>query len=283
MVSAAELKALLRAHGLRLRKRLGQHHLVDPQVVRQLIQRGQFSRDEAIIEIGAGLGALTEPLAQVVSRVTALDVDQQFCDVLAQRMAAFPHVRVLCQDVLRFSWTGLKDVTVVGAIPYHITSPIVVALCEARQAIRRAILIVQHEVAQRLLASPGTKAYGRLSVLGQYGWRITRLFDVPRSAFFPQPAVDSCCVQFTARARPAVDVDDEAFFFQVVKAALAQRRKTLINCLSHQDAVGVPRESLEAMIQPLGFSPTLRGETLSIAQFASLANALRPQSRREKN
>jgi len=274
MLTAVELKTLLRQHGLRLNKRLGQHHLVDAQVLWRFIERSQFAAGETVVEIGAGLGALTETLAQRVGRVIALEVDQRFCALLATRMAAASHVEVRCQDVLAFSWASVENVTVVGAIPYHITSPIIVSLCDARHAIRRVILIMQQEVAQRLLAAPGTKTYGRLSVLGQYGWQITQLFDVPRSAFFPQPVVDSCCVQLLARDRPPVAVEDETFFFDVVKAAFSQRRKTLVNCLSHEPLIDLPRKALETILQPLDIPTTIRGERLSLEQFAKLANAL---------
>jgi len=282
MLTAIELKALLREQGLRLSKRLGQHHLVDAQVMWRFIERGQFAPSETVVEIGAGLGALTEALAQRVGRLIALEVDQRFCALLAARMAAAPHVEVRCQDALAFPWASLEGATVIGAIPYHITSPIIVCLCEARGAIHRAMMIVQLEVAQRLLASPGTKPYGRLSVLGQYGWQITRLFDVARGAFFPQPAVDSCCIQLSAREQPLVTVENEAFFFEVVKAAFSQRRKTLVNCLLHEQIIAVPRPYLESMLQPLGLPPNIRGEQLSLEQFAALAEALWRATGRKK-
>lgn len=274
MLTSLQLKTLLRQHGLRLSKRLGQHHLIDEQIVWRVIERGQFAPTETVVEIGAGLGALTEALAQRVGRLIALEVDQRFAELLAERMAKAPHVEVRCQDVLTFPWEAFNGVTVVGAIPYHITSPIIVSLCQARAAIRRALLILQLEVAERLLAPPGEKAYGRLSVLGQYGWQITKLFEVPRSAFFPQPAVDSCCIQLSARDRPPVTVEDEACFFEVVKAAFSQRRKTVVNCLLHERLIDVPRKYLEAILQPLGFPKAIRGERLSLEQFAELANAL---------
>ena len=284
MLTASQLKIFLRRRGLRLSKRLGQHHLVDAQVITRVIESCPRLSEETVIEIGAGLGALTEALAQRGNRVVALEVDRQCCDALTERLVAYPQVRVACQDILTFSWEGLRDVTVAGTIPYHITSPILVTLCEARRAIRQAILIIQYEVAQRLLASPGTKAYGRLSILGQYGWHITRLFDVPRSAFFPQPTVDSCCVRLVARAHPAVEVEHEPFFFQVVKAAFAQRRKMLVNCLIHfasqkgsslhEGVQGDRRTLIETVMQRVGLPLTVRGEALSLEQFAALANAL---------
>jgi 16S rRNA (adenine1518-N6/adenine1519-N6)-dimethyltransferase len=274
MLTATELKSLLRTRGLRLTKRLGQHHLIDERVIRRVVERCQLSREETVVEIGAGLGALTEPLAERASRVIAVEVDEQICSLLAERMQSRQNVAVLCQDIADFSWDRARDVTVVGAIPYHITSPILIWLCEGRRAIRKAVLIIQHEVAQRLVARPGTKAYGRLSVLGQYCWEITLLLKIPRSAFFPHPEVDSCCVQLLRRVRPPVTVESEPFFFEVVKASFSHRRKTLVNCLSGQGSGWIARPDAAALVNKLGLPASIRGEALSLDQFAALANAL---------
>ena len=268
MLSASELKAFLRAHGVRLTKRLGQHHVVDPRVVQRLMDRLHLSSSDTVVEIGSGLGALTEPLAAHAGRVIAVDVDQTICALLRERLAqqwsptgkpgaplpsSFDSLRssldklgtcpergkaesrgslrttprpaggdipsegppanlsraesreagarvegsnvtVVCGDILEFPWNAYEGSVVVGAIPYHITSPIIVSLCDNRRAIREAWLILQEEVARRLTAKPSTKAYGRLSVLGQYGWEIAPVMAIPRRAFFPQPEVDSTCL-----------------------------------------------------------------------------------------
>lgn len=274
MLTATELKALLRSRDLRLTKRLGQNHLIDARIIERVLDRAAFSPDETVVEIGAGLGALTESLARRAKQVLAVEVDRGVCELLRERLASVPNITVRCQDILTFAWKEVAPVTVVGAIPYHITSPILVSLCEARPFIRRAILILQQEVARRLLATPGTKAYGRLSVLGQYCWTITPVMPVPRSAFFPQPAVDSACIQLAARTQPAVRVDDEGAFFGVVKAAFAHRRKTLLNCLQAEQAAWLKAVDLPALLAYVDLSPGVRGETLSLEQFAALANAV---------
>lgn len=274
MLTAAELKSLLRLHQLRLTKRLGQNHLVDARSIGRIIERCALSRADTVVEIGAGLGALTEPLAERVGQVIALEVDRAIGALLRERMQRWPNVTVRCEDALKFPWASMREVTVIGAIPYHITSAIFVSLCEARQAIRKAVLIVQEEVGERLLAAPATKAYGRLSVLGQYCWSIRKLLDVSRHAFYPQPAVDSVCLEFARRSGAAVRVGNEAMFFAVVKAAFSQRRKTLANCLCGRGGVGLARPAAEALISQAGLSPGVRGEQLSIEQFAALARAL---------
>ncbi|MBI3996314.1 MAG: ribosomal RNA small subunit methyltransferase A [Candidatus Omnitrophica bacterium] len=274
MLTVTELKSFLRIHEIHLTKRLGQNHLIDARVIERVLDRAALSPEDTVVEIGAGLGALTESLARRVKQVLAVEVDRGVCELLRERLASSSNITVRCQDILTFAWKEVAPVTVVGAIPYHITSPILVSLCEARPFIRRAILILQQEVARRLLAKPGTKAYGRLSVLGQYCWTITPVMPVPRSAFFPQPAVDSACIQLAARAHPAVPVEDEGVFFRVVKAAFAQRRKTLLNCLHAEQAAWLKGVDLSALLARADLSPRVRGETLSLEQFATLANAV---------
>ena len=274
MLTTAQLTTLLRVHDLHLTKRLGQNHLIDAHVIERVLDRATFSPNETVVEIGAGLGALTESLARRVKQVLAVEVDRGVCELLRERLASIPNITVRCQDILTFTWREVAPVTVVGAIPYHITSPILVSLCEARPFIQRAILILQQEVAQRLLATPGTKAYGRLSVLGQYCWDIAPVMPVPRRAFFPQPAVDSACIQLMARTQPAVSVEDEGVFFGVVKAAFAHRRKTLLNCLQAEQAAWLKDVNFPALLARVDLSPRVRGETLSLEQFAILANAV---------
>jgi 16S rRNA (adenine1518-N6/adenine1519-N6)-dimethyltransferase len=275
MLTATELKTLLRQHGVRLTKRLGQHHLIQPALIERFVDACRLSPEDTVVEIGPGLGALTEPLARRAGRVIAVEVDRRIGGLLAERLASHRNVSVVQQDILDFPWEQTGRVVVAGAIPYQITSPILVALSEHRRTIARAVLILQAEVGDRLAASPGTKAYGRLSILAQYGWEVSIRFRVPRGAFFPQPSVDSQCVELFARAHPAVAVDDEVAFFEVVKAAFAHRRKTLVNCLTGIAPWRLSRPRATEVVTGIGLSPSVRGETLSLAEFAALANSLR--------
>ena len=276
MLTPTELKALLAAHGLRLSKRLGQHHLVNARVIERIVDQCELSADDTVVEIGAGLGALTEPLARRAGRVIAVEVDRRICELLRNRMRTLPSVSVVCQDILEFAWERVAPAVVIGAIPYSVTSPILALLCEQRHAVRRAILVIQREVAQRLVARPATKAYGRLSLLCQYGWQITPVLDVPRSAFFPQPEVDSTCLKLLPRPSPAVAVDDEEALFGFIKAAFAHRRKSLVNCLCNQhDAGGPSRADVAQILHQMGMPASVRGETLSLEQFALLSNVLK--------
>ena len=274
MLTVSALKALLNAQHLRLTKRLGQHHLIDARAIRRIIEGCALSPEETVLEIGAGLGALTESLAPSAGRVLAVEVDRRICALLQERMRGYPNVTVICEDVLHLSWEGLRDVVVVGAIPYHITAPIFVSLCEHRARIRRAVLVLQQEVAQRLLAAPGTKAYGRLSVLGRYCWEIAPIATIARSAFFPQPTVDSTALQLAPRLSSPVAVEREPVFFELVKAAFSQRRKTLVNCLLQEKRLARSRPEALAIVEETGLPAAVLGETLSLEQFAALANRL---------
>jgi len=276
MLTASELKAVLREHGVRLSKRLGQHHLIDARAIARVVEACGVTRADTVVEIGAGLGALTEPLAERAGRVIAVEVDARIGALLKARLAGRPQVAVVCQDILTFHWNAVPHAVVVGAIPYQLTSPILASLCEARATIARAIVILQEEVAQRLLARPGTKAYGRLTVLAQYGWDISRVGAIGRAAFFPQPAVESVCLRLTPRARPAVEVPDERLFFAIVKAAFAQRRKTLVNGLRAWSQERIPRQRLAGLVTQLGLAADVRGEALSLPQFAALTRLLVP-------
>jgi 16S rRNA (adenine1518-N6/adenine1519-N6)-dimethyltransferase len=275
MLNPRELKAFLGTHELQLIKRLGQHHLIDAQVVSRVLSHLAVAPGQRVVEIGPGLGALTQPLAAQGTKVIAIEIDRKVAHLLRERLRAYPQVEVVCEDILTYAWPLDPPVIVLGAIPYHITSEILVSLFAHRALIQQAVLIMQRQVAARLVASPGTKAYGRLSLLVQYAWAAERLFDIPPGAFFPPPRVDSTCVQLRPHAAAPVAVRDEQALFALVKAAFAQRRKTLVNTLTHdpQRPWGT-RETIQQALRHLQLPLSVRGEALSLPQFAALANEL---------
>lgn len=277
MHTKAELRALLRAHGLRLRKRLGQHCLVDLRLCERLVRLCDITPEDTVVEIGAGLGALTDLLAARAKRVVAVEVDRAASHILKDRLANLANVEVRSEDILKFPWSRYQGSKVVGAIPYDITSPILVNLCEQAQDVPAAWLGLQREVAQRLTAAPGSKAYGRLTVLVQSRFTVRLLLRIPRSAFFPQPTVESAWVRLLRPPRAPVAVDDEALFFDVVRAAFSQRRKTLANCLANLPRPRLSRAQALALIREAGLAPGIRGEELSLEAFARLTNRLRKE------
>lgn len=277
MHTKSELLDLLRARGLRLTKRLGQHYLVDPRLTTRLVSACGLTARDTVIEIGAGLGALTDLLAASAGQVIAVEVDRAVCQALKERMAAYPNVEVRCQDILSFPWAQQPGCRVVGAMPYLLTSPILVMLAERPVPIADAWLGMQREVADRLTARPGTKAYGRLTILVQYRFTVEQVLRIPRQAFFPPPAVESAWVHLTPRpaaAPTAVGVADERVFFDVVRAAFSQRRKTLLNCLGQLASVRVTRQQAQQALEAAGLPADIRGEALSLEEFAGLANVV---------
>ncbi len=277
MLRAPDLATLLRAQGLRLTKRRGQHHLVDTGVIERIVRASRVSGEDTVVEVGAGLGALTEALARQAKRVIAVEVDRGVCALLQERLARLENVSVICQDILTFAWRTYPGAHVVGAIPYQITSPLLAALAGLARALGPVTFVVQDEVAKRLAAAPGGKAYGRLTLLAQSAWEVKRLFRISRRAFFPQPNIESAVVRLTPRRRPAVRPGEAAAFAAVVAAAFGQRRKTLVNSLTGSPHLGLTRSQADTAVQALGLPLAVRGETLSLEQFAALTEVLSRQ------
>jgi 16S rRNA (adenine1518-N6/adenine1519-N6)-dimethyltransferase len=271
-------KSLLLRLGLKPKKALGQHFLLHPHQARRIVAALAPESEDTVVEIGAGLGALTVFLAQKARRVIALERDSELARFLQEELfAETKGVEVVCQDVLEFDFQlarleASRPLAVVGNLPYQITSPLLFKLIEHLPAISRAVLMIQQEVGARLVASPGTKDYGILSVLMQYYFRVTRLFALSPGNFYPPPLVDSVVLRLAPEPfeHPA---HDKALLHQVVKAAFGHRRKTLNNTLVvHAGAFGLTSEALRALLAELDLDPGRRGETLSVAEFVALSN-----------
>ncbi len=273
-------KILLQRLGLRPKKTLGQNFLVHAHQARRIVDALELIGDDAVVEIGAGLGALTVLLAGPARRVVALERDPALARFLQEEIfPETPEVAVLCQDVLKFDFLALsrevgQPLAVVGNLPYQITSPLLFKLMAERAAISRAVLMMQQEVGARLLATPGTKDYGILSVLLRYHFSIQRLFSLGPANFFPPPQVDSVVLRLTPAATSPPALDPE-LLARVVKAAFGQRRKTLNNTLTARAAdFGLNREQMRAILAALNLDPVRRGETLSLAEFVALSNKM---------
>ena len=259
---------------LRPRKALGQHFLSDANVVRRIVEAIAPSPEDVVVEVGPGLGALTQPLLGRVRRLIGVELDTELHRRLVERFGQRPDALWLRRDILAFDFAGLRDALVVGNIPYQITSPLLEHLLAHRQAWRGAWVTMQREVAQRMTAAPGTPEYGRLSCAVQY-WTEPRIcFIIRPGSFSPPPRVDSVLLHLRRRAQPAVAVADEARFFAVIAAAFAHRRKTLLNNLLAWPELRGARAAIEAAIRAAGLQPQQRGETLSLAQFARLTERL---------
>jgi 16S rRNA (adenine1518-N6/adenine1519-N6)-dimethyltransferase len=274
-------RELLRAGGIRPRKSMGQHFLADPNVAASIVRRAQLGPDDVVLEIGAGLGALTLPLAAQVKQVLAVEPDRRIAALLGEELlsAGISNVTIIEKDILKCDIEALAgesdaSLKVVGNLPYHISSQVLIRLIHFREVVDTAFLTFQKEVAERLMAKPGGKSYGRLSVLIQYCAKIYPVVSVAASAFFPKPKVDSQVVGIEFQHPVSFQATDERLLSQVVKAAFGKRRKTLRNALLGSN-LEFGDEPISAALELGGIDPQRRAETLSVNEFVTLSNILK--------
>ncbi|GEL07016.1 dimethyladenosine transferase [Salisediminibacterium halotolerans] len=272
-------KEILTEHGFSFKKSLGQNFLVDSNILRKIVEASGVTKDSGVIEIGPGIGALTEQSAKIAGKVVAYEIDGRLLPILADTLAPYSHVEVIHQDVLAADLTAEirthfqpgQDLAVIANLPYYVTTPILMKLLEEKLPLRVIVVMMQKEVAERISARPGSKMYGSLSVAAQYYAETETLFTVPKTAFIPQPNVDSAILRLTARETPPVEVADEAFFFAVVQASFVQRRKTLLNNLAAFFSGRMQKEAVMAALEDIAIDPKRRAESLTMAEFASIA------------
>lgn len=274
-----DITALLQRHGFRFSKSMGQNFLTAAWVPQQIAAESGITAADGALEIGPGVGCLTAELAKTAGRVTAIELDERLRGALGETLADFDNVSVVFADALKADLPAICAETlgerpwkVCANLPYNVTTPLITAFLEAG-CFESVTVMIQKEVAQRLCAAPGTGEYGAFSVLVQWYAEPKLLFDVPPHCFVPQPKVTSAVVRMGRRAAPPASVDDEKLFFRTVRAAFAQRRKTLSNALRSAFSE-LDRAAIESAMEETGLPPAVRGETLSIAQFAALSNAL---------
>ena len=264
---------ILKVFHLRASKKLGQNFLIDAAVVRGIVEAAELQEGERVLEIGPGIGTLTQGLAESGAQVTAVELDKKLPAVLAETLKGYENVRIVQGDILK---TDIRELMgdapfkVAANLPYYITTPILMALLEQRLPIRKIVTMVQKEVAERMIAPPGSKTYGALSVAVQYYTAPEIVLDVPPKSFIPAPEVDSVVIACKVRGEPPVTVRDEKLFFRVVKAAFGQRRKTLSNALK---GAGFLKDEVQGALEQAGIEAARRGETLSLEEFAQLADA----------
>ena len=273
----------LKKHGIRPKKRLGQNFLLDEDIQEKIVSICNLTRDESVVEIGAGLGALTMRLAPRVREVFAVELDGTLANLLKARALRHANVSVINQDILSFDFSHLADtchikLKVLGNIPYNISSPLVFKLLDNSNFLSMAVLMFQKEVADRIVAEPGTKNYGVLSVFCQVKATVTRELVVPKHHFYPEPKVDSAVVRFTFSDTSITDIEDQTIFKRVVKAAFAQRRKMLKNTLKSSLHLDIPFEKVLSGLEVCGIDPQRRGETLSLDEIKQFSNYLTEQS-----
>jgi 16S rRNA (adenine1518-N6/adenine1519-N6)-dimethyltransferase len=266
---------LLKRYGIKAYKKKGQCFLVDEDVLDKIVTEAQVGKDDVVLEIGAGIGFLTRKIAQKVKKVYAIEYDTRFFKILQGQILDLENVEAVQEDILKldlrslfFNQTGIK---VVSNLPYYISTPILNHLLNNREKFSEIIIMLQKEVGERITASCGTKSYGFLTVVVSYYTIPQILFEVKNQSFFPQPKVDSVVVKLRVLNKPTIFVEDESFFFRLVKLAFSQRRKMLINALK---GLNLDKKILQDALERLLIDPRRRGETLSLEEFAQLANLL---------
>lgn len=258
---------------IKMSKKLGQNFLIKRGIVDEIVHAAELTPGEPVLEVGPGIGTLTQGLAQSGADVTAIELDRRLLEVLDTTLASYDNVRIVHGDVLKLDVPTImkhKPFKVVANLPYYITTPIIMSLLESKLPIERLVVMVQKEVALRMVAKPGTKDYGALSVAVQYYTEPDIVLDVPPKSFLPAPAVTSSVIRCVLRDKPPVDVIDEKLFFRVVKAGFAQRRKTFANTMK---TTGLSKDRIEELLAKANIDGQRRGETFTLQEFADVANA----------
>lgn len=284
VATPSRTKALLNQYGFNFKKSLGQNFLIDVNIIQKIIDASDIGENTGIIEIGPGMGSLTEQLAKNAKKVVAFEIDQRLIPVLKDTMGPYDNVEIINEDILKadiahYVTEHLADcdnIMVVANLPYYITTPILLNLMQQTLPIDGYVVMMQKEVGERLNAQVGTKAYGSLSIVTQYYTETSKVLTVPKTVFLPPPNVDSIVVKLMKRQTPEVDIDNEDKFFKMTKAAFSQRRKTISNNYQSLFVDGkANKEIIKKWLETSDIDPRRRGETLSIKEFAKLYNELK--------
>ena len=272
---------VLQKHQFRFQKKFGQNFLIDPRVLDRIVTEAGVTKDDMVLEIGPGIGTLTQYLCEAARQVVAVEIDNNLIPILQETLGAYQNVKVIHDDILKVDIAKLvaeendgKPVKVVANLPYYITTPIIMGLFESHVPLESITIMVQKEVADRMQAKPGTKDYGALSLAVQYYAEPKIVANVPPNCFMPRPTVGSAVIRLTRHEQPVVEVADEKLMFDIIRASFNQRRKTLQNGLKNSPLLHFSKEQILGALKRMGLSETVRGETLSLEQFAELTNNL---------
>lgn len=281
LTSPKYLKELLNRHGFHFSKSLGQNFLIDENILRKIIKGADISPGDKVLEIGPGVGTLTSAIARQGAQVVAVELDRDLLPILEETLGEYPNAKVVQGDILKLDLNQLLNDSfqsapfkVVANLPYYITTPIIMRFLEEELSYTSITVMIQKEVAQRMAALPNSKEYGALSVAVQFYTKPRLIGKVPAGVFMPPPKVDSMIITLEKRSQPAVDVLNSTYFFKVVKAVFAQRRKTLLNTLYAAEITDMDKAELSSMLKGINIDPQRRGETLSLEELALISNSI---------
>jgi len=281
MLTLSQLRDIFKRYDFRPLKRFGENYLIDGNIKGKLIKEAGISRDDTVLEIGPGLGALTIDIAETGARTFAVEKDPKAFAILKDIVGdSFPNLTIINSDILKFDIESIfvgKKIKVIGNLPYYITAPIIEYLIENRKFLEYGLVMVQKEVAERLAALPGSKSYGSLSCFVQYYTEPVYVHTVRHGSFYPAPEVDSSILKLNMRKLPAVKVEDEKLLFTLIRGAFNQRRKSIINSISRKEVMDIPKEALARSLRDSGIDLSSRPESLSLSDFAAISNLLSGQ------
>ncbi|MBO5260083.1 MAG: 16S rRNA (adenine(1518)-N(6)/adenine(1519)-N(6))-dimethyltransferase RsmA [Agathobacter sp.] len=273
--------AVLQKYNFNFQKKFGQNFLIDTRILEEIIEAAQITKEDFVLEIGPGIGTMTQYLCEAAREVAAVEIDANLIPILKDTLSEYDNVEVIHQDILKVDINALaqsknqgRPIKVVANLPYYITTPIIMGLFESHVPIDSITIMVQKEVADRMQEGPGSKDYGALSLAVQYYAKPEIVVNVPPSCFMPQPKVGSAVIRLTRHSEPPVQVEDEKLMFSVIRASFNQRRKTLANGLNNYPGISLSKELIQESILELGVPVNIRGEALSLEQFAQLSNII---------
>lgn len=273
--------AVLQKYKFNFQKKFGQNFLIDTHVLDKIIASAEITKDDMVLEIGPGIGTMTQYLANAARKVIAVEIDKNLIPILEDTLSDFDNVRVINEDVLKLDLRAIADeendgkpIKVVANLPYYITTPIIMGLFENHVPVESITVMVQKEVADRMQTGPGNKDYGALSLAVQYYAEPYIVANVPPNCFMPRPKVGSAVIRLTRHEKPPVEVEDEGLMFDIIRASFNQRRKTLANGLSNSGKMDLPKEAIIRAIESLGKGAGVRGEALTLEEFAALSNEI---------
>lgn len=280
---------IIKKYEFRFQKKFGQNFLIDQNVLEKIIRAAGITKDDFVLEIGPGIGTMTQYLCENAREVMAVEIDRNLIPILEETLSSYDNVTVVNEDILKLNigkvaeeHNGGKPIKVVANLPYYITTPIIMGLFESHVPLESITVMVQKEVAERMQASPGGKEYGALSLAVQYYSKAEIAANVPPNCFIPRPKVGSAVICLNCYQNPPVVIQEEKWMFRIIRASFNQRRKTLQNGLTNDRSLNLTREQVAKGIEQLGLSPTIRGEVLSLEQFAQLSNFLWSDSGQDK-
>lgn len=273
-------KEIINKYSFAFQKKFGQNFLIDSNVLESIIRGAEITKDDFVLEIGPGIGTMTQYLCEAARQVVAVEIDKMLIPILEDTLSEYDNVEVINQDVLKLDIKSLaeeknngKPIKVVANLPYYITTPIIMGLFESGVPIDSITIMVQKEVADRMQTGPGSKDYGALSLAVQYYATAKVILNVSATCFMPRPNVDSAVIKLTRHKEPTVNVADEKLMFKIIRASFNQRRKTLVNGLKNSPELSFSKEQIVKAIEKIGKPETIRGEALTLEEFAELANA----------